>query len=455
MKVSFFLNFSKSINVLLIDLLYRGPAEKQIIEPDENVTDAEDEVYGCIPNGETQHLSPEDEALVKLINKKAKDKAFRMGFPKRDIKPISELSEDKIFCLAFPWLFPGGFGDIKDSRRTKISPSDWAHNLLYYEDGRFATDKLWSFFTLNYIYRRRNQSQSRFFYEHMIGHERTTMEELQDRINNGDTSCIDKLMYFSKSIPGSSAYWRGKKSELYSWINHHIEQGRGAPTVFLTLSCAEYFWPDLKRLLEETIWSCEGKKVDLELNHNELNKALNNYCIVVQEFFHLRVEAFLKTIGFHVFGMKHYWGRFEFAKSRGQIHLHLLGIVEDAAKPGGVYEQLWELKENKEEQARVLGDWSRKTFNMTASMNESEGISDSGPPPCKQRCCQTNDVEQDQMSLCNFCQIHKCNDYCLRTRKEKQQTPTNAPDQQKKKVSHLNYIHLSSKPFIMLIFDVF
>jgi len=407
------------------------------MEPDENVTEAEDEVYGCLPGEETQHLSEEDEALIKLINKKAKDKAFRMSFPKRDVKPISELSEEKIFCLAFPWLFPGGFGDIKDPRKTKITPSDWAQNLLYYEDGRFATDKLWSFFTLNYIYRRRNQSQSRFFYDHMIGNEHITMDELQDRITNGDTSCIDKLMYFSKNIPGSSAYWRGKKSELYSWINHHIEQGRGAPTVFLTLSCAEYFWPDLKRLLEETIYSCEGKKVDLNLNHNELNKALNNYCIVVQEFFHLRVAAFLKTIGFHVFGMKHYWGRFEFAKSRGQIHLHLLGIVEDAASPGGIYEQLWKLKENKEEQARVLGDWARKTFNMTASINENQAVSDSEESPCKQRCCQTNDVEQDQISLCNFCQIHKCNDYCLRTRKEKKVTHTINPEPQKKKVSHM------------------
>jgi len=318
----------------------RGPAEKQVMEPDENTTEPEDEVYGCISGEQTQILSREDEILVKLINKKAKDKAYRMGFPKRDVKPISEHGDTKIFCFAFPWLFPGGYGDIQDSRKTKILPMEWAHNLLYYEDGRFATDKLWSFFTLNYIYRRRNQSQSQFFCNNMLGTERTTIEELQDRIAEGDTSCIDKLLYFSKNIPGSSAYWRGKKSELYSWINHHLEQGRGAPTVFLTLSCAEYFWPDLKRLLEETIYKCEGKKIDLDLNHNELNKALNNYCIVVQEFFHLRVGAFLDTIGFHIFGIKHYWGRFEFAKSRGQIHLHLLGIVEDAAKPEGIYEQL-------------------------------------------------------------------------------------------------------------------
>jgi hypothetical protein len=36
-------------------------------------------------------------------------------------------------------------------------------------------------------------------------------------------------------------------------MNHHIEKGRGAPNVFITLSCAEYLCPELKRLLEEYI----------------------------------------------------------------------------------------------------------------------------------------------------------------------------------------------------------
>jgi hypothetical protein len=439
-NINLFGIFQNTIFYIILHFLLpiRGPAEKQIMEPDEKATEPEDEVYGCISSEQTQILSKEDERLVKLINEKAKDKAYRMAFPKRDIKPIPEHGETKIFCYAFPWLFPGGFGDIQDARNTKIQPADWAHNLLYYEDGRFATDKLWSFFTLNYIYRRRNQSQSQFFCNNMLGSERTTIEQMQDRIAEGDTSCIDKLLYFSKNIPGSSAYWRGKKSEVYSWINHHVERGRGAPTVFLTLSCAEYFWPDLKRLLEETIYSCEGKKVDLDLNHNELNKALNNYCIVVQEFFHLRVDAFLKTIGFHVFGIKHYWGRFEFAKSRGQIHLHLLGIVEDAAKPDGIYEQLWKLKGNEGEQAKVLGDWARQTFDMTANLDENTTISSSEESPCKERCCQTNNVKQDQASLCNFCQMHKCNDYCLRTRKEKKAISDINPDKQKQKVRQIS-----------------
>jgi len=220
----------------------------------------------------------------------------RLNWPTRDIKPITEYSNTKIFCLAFPWLFPGGIGDIKEARNVEIEVGDWAQNLLFYKDGRFAKDKLWSFFTLNYIQRHRNQSQSRWFVRDFVGTCPPTLDSLHQDLKEGDNSFIDKLMYFGKVVPGSAAYWRSKKAELYSWINHHVELGRGAPNIFLTLSCAEYFWPDLKRLLEDTILECEGRRIDLTLNHNELNRALNDYTTVVQEFFHVRVEEFMKTI---------------------------------------------------------------------------------------------------------------------------------------------------------------
>jgi hypothetical protein len=54
--------------------------------------------------------------------------------PLRDIKSISEFSDTKICFLAFPWLFPGGIGDIKESREYDIDIADWAQNLLFYKD---------------------------------------------------------------------------------------------------------------------------------------------------------------------------------------------------------------------------------------------------------------------------------------------------------------------------------
>jgi hypothetical protein len=403
------------------------------MEPEENITEPEEEVYGCLGVEHTHHMSDEDKNLQRLINEKKKDRTYRVGYPTRSEKPVSEWDNEKIFCCAFPWLFPGGYGDIKGIRDQSINLSEWAENLLYYEDGRFARDKLWCFFTLNYLYRRRNQGQSHFFYQNILGADPPSLEELQSRIQQGDTSTIDKIMYFSKVIPGTTAYWRSKKAELYSWINHHVEQGRGAPTVFMTLSCAEYFWPDLKRLLEETILACEGRKVDLDLNHNELNKAVNDYCIVVQEFFHLRVDAFMKTIGLHVFGLKHYWGRFEFAKSRGQIHLHLLGIIEGVANKDGIYEQVYKFRNDKAKQTETLAKWARETFNLTASLDPNIKVSTNSPNPCTVRFCQTSSIAEDQVSLSNFCHMHKCSEFCLRQVRKTASTKSDIPSTEKEK----------------------
>ena len=132
--------------ILIVLIIIRGPAEKQIMEPEEAVTEPDDEVYGCLSSEDSPHMSDEDKELQRLINEKKKDRTYRVGYPTRSEKPVSEWNNEKIFCLAFPWLYPGGFGDFKGIRNTPINPSEWAENLLYYEDGRFARDKLWCFF---------------------------------------------------------------------------------------------------------------------------------------------------------------------------------------------------------------------------------------------------------------------------------------------------------------------
>lgn len=83
-----------------------------------------------------------------------------------------------------------------------------------------------NFLTLNYSYRRRNSSQSQWFAKDFVSDIPPTLDDLQDQLRKGDSSFIEKLMYFGKTVPGTSAYWRSKKAELYSWINHHIEKKR-------------------------------------------------------------------------------------------------------------------------------------------------------------------------------------------------------------------------------------
>ena len=37
--------------------------------------------------------------------------------------------------------------------------------------------------------------------------------------------------------------------DLEQWINHHVGRGHVPPTFFITLSRAENWWPNLRRLL--------------------------------------------------------------------------------------------------------------------------------------------------------------------------------------------------------------
>jgi hypothetical protein len=83
---------------------------------------------------------------------------------------------------------------------------------------------------------------------------------------------------------------------------------------------------------------------------------VDEYSIVIQEFFEKRVEIWLETVGHGVFDIKHYWLRYEFAPSRGQVHAHLLAICDS-------------LKGKKEAQAKFLQSWSKRPTATQLKLN--------------------------------------------------------------------------------------
>jgi hypothetical protein len=50
----------------------------------------------------------------------------------------------------------------------------------------------------------------------------------------------------SRKIKGGDNFWQRKTEDLKHWITHHVARGHGPPTFFVTLSCAENWWPNLK-----------------------------------------------------------------------------------------------------------------------------------------------------------------------------------------------------------------
>ena len=338
------------------------------------------------------------------------------------IHPLPTSSEfdttEQIFVNAYPWLFPGGIGDTYDKRRGKVKCLyEWAKHLMHYHDGRFLNDQMLVLYIFNMLQRHKNNSQGNYFYksDNFLGRNPPTVEQLQEQMRQGDFSYLGKLKYLATNIRGCDSFWRGKTSELESWIDYHIGRGHGPPTHFITLSCAENWWPDLRRLmadLERQAGNQDHAKKLLDNDFAAMCSSAKRYNLFVNDFFMKRAKVFLDTVVKNALGIKHYWARVEFAPGRGQIHLHLLGIGRNKSYLYDFYRAGTE-----EEKAKIMEKYATSVLDMTSDVEVDEehktDTSADSVSPLKSRFCESVCHQEDARMLCQECMIHKCDNYCL------------------------------------------
>ena len=395
-----------------------GPAPRQCFDPSkesEHVT-----ACGRVDEKCPNVLSPNDTTinteLQAAVQKSPNRKKISMDWPTVSQTPVSEHGNKKIFCLAFPWLFPGGLGDVKDFPG---NIGHWGEMMLRYEDGRFARDKAFCFYAMNYISRQRNNTSGKFFVDKFHSGCPETLDDLKQQMLGGDTSFINHLTFYNHRVKGSTPHWLKKRSELYSWINHHVDSGNGAPMFFITLSCAEHHWKDIIRLIKDRLNIAGLDSTECYAGSPKLAQYLNDYSIVVQEFFQKRVEVWLETVGKDVFDIKHYWVRYEFAPGRGQIHAHLLAITNDQATYEVCYQDLKRDRTGTNRAAR-LAEYMESKIGLTATTNMSfdELHVTSDNTPCTMNFSDVPDTptakKDDLQKLMKFCMCHECSDFCLK-----------------------------------------
>jgi hypothetical protein len=375
---------------------------------------------------EDRQIASELEATI--MNSGKTDDTPRVPWPAVGEEMLSEYDKTgRLFCKAFPWLFPGGEGDICDYHKTETKLGDWVERLLHYVDGRFAKDKMWCFFALNYTTRRRNQTQGRFFVENFYKDSPSSLDELKERIRGGDWRYIEKICYFSNKVRGSAAFWRAKRAELYSWINYHVNEGHGGPTFFITLSCAEYHWPDIIRLLNDrqshypSSATAPEKKGKKEAETKDIIRLADDLCIVIQEFFQIRVKEFLDTVGREILGIRHHWLRYELAPSRGQVHAHMLAIADPKVQK--FFKQIHAKQKEPDTQAQMLADWSNDLMRLSANLDETAFDKANVTPannPCRKRYSEVSNHTADENELMRFAEYHVCSEkYCMKTKDSK------------------------------------
>ena len=108
-----------------------------------------------------------------------------------------------------------------------------------------------------------------------------------------------------------------------------VNEKRGLPSFFMTGSCAEFYFPPLRRLLEQYILQTTGEEVNLAEDNNARFKAVQENTHVVVKYFDLRTQSYHEKVLKPVFVVSDYWYRYEFVKSRGQIHWHQLSWRDD------------------------------------------------------------------------------------------------------------------------------
>ncbi|XP_078350740.1 uncharacterized protein LOC144635515 [Oculina patagonica] len=366
-----------------------------------------------------------------------------ISWPTTDSSPASEFTTPFFFTMAFPCLFPYGKGDYHINRQvTCPSLHEWAEHLLWYEDGRFARHKVWKFVVHNMILRKRALEQSRFFVDQQLGDPQITVADLQERLARGDTSFTNKLLYFGATLRGTTQYWQQRRRELRALVENMVNEKRGLPSFFMTGSCAEFYFPPLRRLLEQYILQTTGEEVNLAEDSNARFKAVQENTHVVVKYFDLRTHSYHEKVLKPVFGVCDYWYRYEFAKSRGQIHWHQLSWREDR-QPHQLLQEAREDGCEDDEYAARLCQWAEENFAMTAlhpagSDEEREPRKDLWPPPegtadpisderdplvkmLMDISATQDEILEDHLLLVNRVGLHSCSDYCLRTPRHPQE----------------------------------
>ena len=160
--------------------------------------------------------------------------------------------------------------------------------------------------------KKRALNQGSYLVSQQINEALLTVDELKENLSNDDYSVPRKIISFAGSLPNTDPYWRERKKELDSLHFFLIKEYQVMPTYFDTSSCAEYHWTPLHQHILMLFFTDSAFK----------HKLLQQNSHIVTGYFNARHINYQNTVLKELFDFQEFWGRSEFAKSRGQIHDH-------------------------------------------------------------------------------------------------------------------------------------
>ncbi|XP_073990954.1 uncharacterized protein [Rhodnius prolixus] len=231
--------------------------------------------------------------------------------------------------LTFPHLFPKGrFGKFDINRNIPLSDAEYRKTRILNKDGRFRRDPCYLFHLLN---------DSEFKYlggaiAHLLNvraYKPYTVNDILTKVTVNDEQLEQHLINLFSSLRGTKEYWQRRRQELNA-----MTRDFGAPTFFVTLSCAEY---DHSELLQYIV------KINKDVPNVEKMSA-GELCALdptsVCRYYHRLIRNMFKflindkinpVLGF----VEHYFWRVEY-QERGAPHYHMLLWIRDSPEINNV-----------------------------------------------------------------------------------------------------------------------
>ncbi|XP_078535010.1 uncharacterized protein LOC144821653 [Lissotriton helveticus] len=239
--------------------------------------------------------------------------------------PIS-VWEESLEGRCFPQLFPTGEGTRYDDRPMQIPASEYRTTRLYAEDPRFRQCIPYLFHLLF----ESDLSGLSYAVNHILKSgvhlHNISAKEFMDKVQQKDSVLDSHLINLMVCQRGTNEYWYRRHGDLKCMLRN-----LGAPTWFLTLSCAEYAWEDLLEFLQEANANIEN------INYKTPGELCSLDPVNVCRYFNHRFEAmmsFLTNKKNPPLGevLDFFW-RKEY-QARGAPHIHMLLWIKDAPKFG-------------------------------------------------------------------------------------------------------------------------
>ena len=318
-----------------------GPAPEQAGIGSDGAEDDCDE-FGKIDVGDL-HLEQEGAVRSSLL-RLGGDSSAVVNLQVGQEDKVSEVNTPWYWTLSHPDMFPDGKGDITAPNLThgfdtkSCSTADlkrWLKIMLSHEDGRFAESPSFPFLALNMFQRRQAKGGAIAWRRKRLDAEDPSLEDVAKAGLDSLNGMFKSVFAQTANIRGTRAYWGDTRRVLDAILNHQIHRGASIPSFFISGSCAEFHHASLASLIAEAESRKPGARSAQEISEqmktdeNYRRSLVKKHSLLVCRYFEIKTRQFIDSVLDPALDIIDYFLRFEFAKGRGQIHLHLLGIRRD------------------------------------------------------------------------------------------------------------------------------